>query len=190
MLTKVYLEGPMGKQFGREWEFELSSPTEALRMVDANCPGVFIWIKQNLENFPQYRVVCSYENGVTEELDENTYQMNGVIKEIRYVPLIEGAGGVGKMIMGVVLIVAGVVFQQPWMVNIGVSMMISGAIELLTPKPNLDKMEQKENKNKTSYFFDGPVNTTMQGVPVQLVYGRMLIGSHVISAGMSVDQLL
>jgi len=70
----------------------------------------------------------------------------------------------------------------------GASMLISGIAAMLAPKPQ--KQEQTERKDKTSYFFDGPTNTTVQGVPVQLIYGRCLVGSHAISAKVSVDQLM
>lgn len=192
MLTKVYLEGPLGKKFGREWEFEVSSPAEALRMVDANVPGVFDWIKQNLKQFPNYRVVIERDDGHMEELDNDTVAMNSSMREIRFVPIIEGAGAFGRIVLGAVLIAVSFIPGMQWTFNIGLSMVIGGIIGALSPKPSLSNspMEQKENKNKTSYYFDGPVNTTAQGVPVQLIYGQILVGSHVISAGMTVDQLI
>jgi len=50
----------------------------------------------------------------------------------------------------------------------------------------LDYMETK----LTKIILDGPANTTEQGVPVQLIYGRCLVGSHPISMGVTVDQLM
>lgn len=43
--------------------------------------------------------------------------------------------------------------------------------------------------NRSSYIFNGPVNLTAQGNPVPLCYGRMIIGSVVISAGLSVEDI-
>lgn len=189
MLTKVFLEGPLGKKFGREWEFDISSPAEALRMVDANEPGVFAWIKANLRQYSRYKVLCKYENsGKVEALGDEEYQMLGKPIEIRFVPLIEGAGAVGRVVLGIVLVVAGVYFQQPWMVQAGVGMIVGGVVQLLVSQPEMGG-EQVETKNRTSYYFDGPVNTTQQGVPVQLIYGQALVGSHAISAEVSIDQL-
>ncbi|HCW20974.1 MAG TPA: phage tail protein, partial [Achromobacter sp.] len=37
--------------------------------------------------------------------------------------------------------------------------------------------------NGASYNFNGPVNTSAQGIPVPVLYGRMIVGSAVISAG-------
>lgn len=199
MLTKVILEGEMGKKFGREWAFDITSPAEALRMVDANSPGVFIWIKSNLAKYEAYRVVCKYENGTEEELDKDSYVLQGKPTEIRFVPLIEGAGGKwGRVILGAVLVVVGFAitfFTQgfggaigSYFIQAGVAMMIGGIIQALTPQPK--KEQEMQSKDLTSHFFDGPVNTTEQGVPVQLIYGEVLVGSHAISAEVTVDQLM
>jgi len=199
MLTKVILEGEMGKKFGREWSFDISSPAEALRMVDANNPGVFIWIKSNLAKYEAYRVVCKYEDGREESLDKDSYILQGKPAEIRFVPLIEGAGGKwGTAILGAILIVVGyaiIAFTSgfggvigSYMIQAGVSMMIGGIIQALTTQPK--KGDEAQRKDMTSHFFDGPVNTTEQGVPVQLIYGEVLVGSHAISAEVTVDQLM
>lgn len=41
--------------------------------------------------------------------------------------------------------------------------------------------------NSASYSFAGPVNTEAQGNPVPVVYGRMIVGSAVISAGIDAE---
>lgn len=38
---------------------------------------------------------------------------------------------------------------------------------------------------RTSYLFDGAVNTVAQGGPVPIIYGRMRVGSVVVSAGIN-----
>lgn len=189
MLTKIILEGPMGKQFGREWELAVDSPAEALRMINANKPGVFAWIKANLSKYENYRVSCEYEDGTTEDLDNDTFPLRRKLKSIHFTPLIVGAGGVGKIVVGVVMIVAGVVFQQPWLVSMGINMAIGGVISALSPRPKKSREAESARSDGTSYFFDGPVNTTQQGVPVPLIYGRILTGSHAISANLTIDQL-
>lgn len=191
MLTKVILEGPMGKAFGREWELMVNSPNEALRMIDANTPGVFLWIKTNLQKYSHYRVICEYEDGRVEHLNEDDYRLERKCKSIRFVPVVSGAGGgVFQAIIGIVLIVVGVIFEQPWMIAMGAGMLIGGVAAMLAPKPKLNQDQQTERKDSTSYYFDGPANTTMQGVPVQLIYGKCLVGSHSISAAVTVDQLM
>lgn len=192
MLTKVILEGPMGKKFGREWELAVSSAHEALRLIDANKPGLFAWIKQNLDKYSKYQVVCEYDDGRVEELDNDDYVLERMPTHIRFVPLIEGASAAARIVAGVVLVVVGYLLS-PYtggaslsLVGYGMSLIVGGITELLTKSP---KNETTERKDKTSYYFNGPVNTTTQGVPVQLIYGRrVMCGSHVISSRLSIDQ--
>ncbi len=194
MLTKVILEGPMGKEFGREWELDIESPREALCLIDANAPGVFRWIRNNLKKYERYQVICEYENGQTEALSDTEYTNRHVAKVIRFVPLVDGAGsdgGIIQTILGVVLIVVGVWNSNPNLVAAGLSLMIGGIVSMLSPHPSKPDIEKDEQTNGVaSYYFDGPTNTTGQGNPVQLIYGRTLVGSHTISVSATVDQLM
>jgi predicted phage tail protein len=72
--------------------------------------------------------------------------------------------------------------------NIGVALMLGSVIEALSPKPT--QSDPSARKDKTSYYFDGPVNTSVQGVPVPLIYGKIRAGSHAISASLTIDQLM
>jgi predicted phage tail protein len=47
-------------------------------------------------------------------------------------------------------------------------------------KPNV----QERPENTPNTYFNGPVNTIMQGHPVPIGYGTLMIGSGVISAGL------
>ena len=72
----------------------------------------------------------------------------------------------------------------------GVAMMIGGAVQMLTPIPSSTAQDQNNQPdNKPSYIFNGSVNTSAQGYPVPVGYGRMVVGSAVISAGISVEEL-
>ena len=43
--------------------------------------------------------------------------------------------------------------------------------------------------NRASYIYNGAVNLTAQGNPVPILYGRMQVGSVVVSAGLSVEDI-
>ncbi len=187
MLTKVILDGPLGKQFGKVWELAVNSPSEALRLIDANKPGVFNWIRANLKKYDAYRVLVEYEDGRKEDLDNDSYVLTRKAKSIRFVPVTEGAGNTFKIVVGIILIVVGfVVPGAQGLIGLGAGLLLGGIAGMLAPKP--DAVKDRESKN--SYYFDGPTNTANQGVPVQLSYGRCLIGSHTISAAVTVDQLM
>ncbi len=198
MLTKVRLEGSLGKRFGRDWEFDIQTPIEALRMIDANVGGVFVWIKQNLKKYDRYRVICTYEDGSKESIGPEQLEMHKRMTAIRFVPILEGASGrAGTFIVGLIITIVGLVigyftggnYWNP-VTQMGVMMMIGGAIQMLTPVPKIGGQESYETKNKTSRYFDGPVNTTSQGVPIPLIYGKkVLVGSHSIYGNLTIDQV-
>lgn len=186
MLTKVRLDGVMGKKFGKDWELDVSTPAEALRLIEANSPGLKRWIVENTTTYDAYRVTCVYDDDREEDLNDDTYGVTRAnLKEIRFTPTVTGSGGIVKVVVGVVLIIAGTVWTQPWMVQMGAMMVLGGVIELLTFTPKKDSQDD----SFSSFYFDGPTNTERQGAPVPLIYGRVLVGSHPISAAISIDEM-
>lgn len=190
MLTKVRLDGVMGKKFGKDWELDVSSPAEALRMIEANSPGLKAWTIQNREKYSAYRVICVYDDGREEALDDDLYVATRTnLKSIRFTPTVAGSSGLLKVVVGALLII-GSFYVPPafskFMFQAGVALAMSGVIEILSPRPN--KTDGTEDEKK-SFYFDGAVNTEMQGRPIPLIYGRVLTGSHPISASISVDEI-
>jgi len=49
---------------------------------------------------------------------------------------------------------------------------------------------QNSAENRASYGFNVPINTTAQGDPVHLGYGRMIVCSAVISSGIYTEDQL
>ncbi len=187
MLTKVRLDGVMGKKFGKHWELDVSSPAEALRMIEANKPGLKNWITGNLEKYAAYRVICTYDDGREEALEDATYVASRAnLVSVRFTPTVVGASGAVKIVVGAVMIAASFIPGpwSPYLFQIGVALVLGGVVELLSPRPKKDDKSQL-----TSFYFDGPANTEQQGSPVPLIYGRMLVGSHPISASISVDEI-
>lgn len=182
MLTRVYLEGALGEEFGKEWDLQISTPKEALDIIDANGIPIMNWLRNQAKTYPNYQIVVEYESGRTEEVSEETLHMNREMKTVTFVPVIEGAGAMVRIVVGVVLLFV------PGMQQVGISLIIGGIIETFMSKPSNARVasDNSSDKSKKSDYFDGPVNTTYQGVPVPLIYGRCLVGSHVISASLEV----
>lgn len=193
----------MGKEFGRDWSLAVRCPSEALKLIDANVPGLFIWIRKNLHIYSHYQVLCEFEDGEMWEVDEDG--LRALPKRptvIRFVPIVEGAGAFGRIIAGITLIAVSywlgpaagakgfaLMAAQTGMA-IGASIAIGGLISLLSPTPKVSSGAE-QRKDKTSFYFDGPVNTDQQGVPVPLIYGEeVLVGSQAISVSVTVDQLI
>lgn len=196
-LVNVKLEGILGKLFGRSWKLAAKSPSEALALINANDPRLLPWIKSNREKYSAYRIICTYEDGHKEEFSNETYLMNRRMKTLRFVPVVTGSGGVVRTLVGAAMVIAGVVLLAtgvgeafaPFLIGAGIGMMLGGIIEMLSPRPNTSGND-KQSKSLTSYYFDGPTNTSTQGVPVPLIYGRIKTGSQAVSASISVDQLV
>ncbi|GAB5345928.1 tail assembly protein [Pseudomonas fluorescens] len=118
---------------------------------------------------------------------------------IRIAPVLTGskrAGGL-QTIIGAVLIA--VAYFNPFgyltgpaasmMMMAGASMVMGGVMQMLSPPPK-GLGAQDSPSNRASYSFNGPVNTSAQGNPVGLLYGQLIVGSSVISAGIyAQDQL-
>jgi len=135
-------------------------------------------------------VTCEFENGVKEVIGEEQLEMLGKLKKIRFTPLAAGSGNTFKIIAGVVLFTIGAFTGQGWLMAIGASLVIGGVVGMLTPQPKINTGDIGKKADGTSYYFDGPVNTEMEGVPVPLIYGKkVLVGSHPISASLTVEEV-
>ncbi|WP_323154868.1 tail assembly protein [Pseudomonas alvandae] len=109
---------------------------------------------------------------------------------IRIVPVIAGSkrAGLLQTIIGVVLIALSP-FTNGATLAPGLALTAGGVIQMLSPQAKGLGTQDSPN-NRPSYSFNGPVNTSVQGNPVPLLYGRMIVGSAVISAGIySEDQM-
>jgi predicted phage tail protein len=72
---------------------------------------------------------------------------------------------------------------------LGVSLIIGGVAQLISPTPDLGFNTGKEAARLESFTFSGIVNTSKQGMAVPICYGRAFVGSAVISSGLDVDQV-
>ena len=64
----------------------------------------------------------------------------------------------------------------------GISLALGGVAQMVAGTPKGLGIQDSPD-NRASYGFNGPVNTTAQGNPVPLGYGRMIVGSAVVSSG-------
>ena len=226
-MKRVVLRGELGKQFGRIHKFDLNTPAEAIRALCANFEGF------------QQALVTASERGVgyivqvgkaaIDEVDE-IHNPTGQDEEISITPVLAGAGGgVGRILTGVALVAAAIVFAplgagflglgagalssgsvaalsvaSSVVGFIGTSLILSGTAQLLSPQPadlpgltggsagrrnSFDPANNDPADNRSSYIYNGAVNLTAQGNPVPICYGRMRVGSVVVSAGVSTTDI-
>ena len=177
-LKTVKLYGHLGKKFGKSFQLAVSTPAEAIRALSVNIKGFKQYLTKH--SAPGYHIFTDKKDLAQDELN---YKVSSDI--IKIIPVTAGSGGILKVIVGVVLVVVGIVTQQPWITKIGISMTISGIAEVLFAPPKPKSYNSEKPENSPSYVFNGPVNTISQGNPVSLCYGKVRVGSQVISAGLT-----
>lgn len=191
-LTKVILDGPLGTRFGKEWNLAVSTPTQALQLIEANEPGFGAWLRANQAKYANYRVTITGRNGKKMTLDNNTFDLQrSQPAVIRFTPITAGASAVARVVVGVVLMIASFYAGPagPGLFAAGASMALGGLIEILSPRPKADTTAAGDG-TINSYYFNGAANTATQGNPVPLIFGRCLVGSQAVSVVITVDQLM
>lgn len=189
MLKTIKLYGHLGKKFGKVHRLDVANTRDAIRAMSALFPS---FQRELVAHRPGYRVwVDETALCVSEELS-----LPGR-KEIKIVPLIAGAGnGIGQIFMGIALVVAAIYAPEllpeigmsqtmatavgGMALSFGATLILGGLAQMLAKNPQTPPKD-----NTTSYLFNGPVNTTEQGNPVPILYGRLIIGSQVVSASIA-----
>jgi predicted phage tail protein len=179
----VKLYGELGRRFGREFRLDVVTPAEAVRALCAVLRG----FEQALRGHPHGFHVLAGRRDVAER--ERLLEPAGEGEPIKIVPATAGSkkGGILQTIIGVALVVVGFVTGQAWLVQIGAALALGGVAQMLTPTPKTPGSDSTDTAQ--SYYFSGPVNTSVQGGAVPVGYGRMIVGSSVISMGLSVQEL-
>ncbi|MDE9456050.1 tail assembly protein [Xenorhabdus bovienii] len=181
-LRTIRLSGVLIPQFGREYKLAVSSPIEAIRALSVMIDGFEKFLLTAKERGLTFAVFIGKRNISRDELE-----LSGE-GDIRIVPVIIGSkkAGIFQTILGAVMVVAGVfAWATPWgvpLVMSGVSMMLGGVVQMLSPMPG-GLARREDPDNKPSYAFGGPVNSIAQGNPVPIGYGKRRIGGAIISAG-------
>lgn len=193
-MKKIQLLGELGKKFGKSFAMDVKNPAEAVRALCINFPA----FKQHLLDSEKRGIAYKVLVGKDAQSVEDLHNPSGK-QTIKFIPVLQGSGnGVIPVIIGAVLITAGIVGNifyplnpvSPYLISAGVAMVIGGVVQMLTPVPNLSSdTSNNQPDNKPSYVFNGGVNTSAQGYPVPVGYGRMIVGSAVISAGIVAEEL-
>lgn len=198
-LREIRLYGHLGRTFGRVHHLAVASPAEAIRALIANHAGFDAAIAQ-------YRPGWHMRVGADElESTDRLHDPVGSAEVIRIIPAVAGAkSGWATALIGVALIAAAVMSGGTSLGattlwgsttvaslagSIGVSLALAGAAQLLAPKPPHQPGSDARDDQRQSYVFSGPVNTSQQGVGVPIIYGEMIVGSVVVSTGISVREL-
>jgi predicted phage tail protein len=211
-VVKVY--GALRKKLGQcRFQFEADTPAQALKALCVNFPGLEKWLLDSEKDGVGYRVTLGKEK-ITEQ---NAVLIAAPFSErevFSITPVIVGAGGgTGQILAGIGLVALALVnpfgaaaigtfgLTAPIAVTtllpavgaIGASLILSGVAQALSPAPVQSTTTTERGRDAAkfeSFTFSGIVNTAKQGLPVPIAYGRVFVGSAVLSSGLDVDQLI
>jgi len=184
-MIEVRLHGALAQQFGKRWDLDISTPAEAVRAIECARRGFKAAILKLGEAGFVFRVRSKNHDYCNEDVGATL----GSVDRIDIIPVVRGASAGARFVVGLVMVIVGL--ATSWLGGAGVpvasagfALMVGSVVEWLTPKPK--KPESQEGMQ--SWTFNGPSNTTEQGVPVPVIYGEVLTGSIPVSAGVTVAE--
>ena len=195
MLRKIKLYGKLAEFVGhKEFEVQVDSVAKAVSFLVHNFEG--IEKHMSLQNY--HVSVGDYDI----DKDEIDYPVGR--QDIHFVPAISGAGsGARKFIAGALLIGIGIASGGATFTaggftgvgflggttavlgNIGIALALQGVNEMLfSSEEPID-----EEDPRISFNFSGVQNTSRAGTSHPIVYGEIITGSVLISAGLDTNQV-
>mgnify|MGYP003139459240 CR=1 FL=1 len=200
-VVKVY--GALKERLGGQGTFELDvfNPAEALKALCANFAGLDKWIVDSGQDGIVYRVLVG-ETEVGEDNIETLFHPWSEKDVFHITPVLAGSGGFTRFVVGAFMVAAVVMtggaaafmggatigtFGLTAAVGVGslvgtmgVALMLGGISQMLTPVPKAPP----EASKLQSFSFSGIQQTTGQGGPIPIIYGKCFVGSAVLSAGL------
>ena len=208
-VVKVY--GALRKKLGQcRFEFHADTPAQALKALCVNFPGLDKWLIDSEASGVGFRVTRGRE-AITQTSPEGLVLPWSDREVFSITPVITGAGNAGRIFAGIGLVAlailagpagAGFLGLGAGLISgataatvsvvlggIGASLILGGVAGLISPQPTMGNLTSgRESARLESFTFSGIVNTSKQGMPVPIAYGRLFVGSAVISSGLDVNQ--
>lgn len=207
-VVKVY--GALKKRLGGQGTFELdvNTPAEAIKALTANFQGLDKWMVDSEQHGVGYKVQLGKEI-IGEEQIESLLHPWSEREIFSITPVVTGAGRgftnilIGAALIGLAFVTGGASANLAFSVgtsgigftasagiyaqlaNFGLLMILGGIAQMLSPT---DELDMKEATHLQNYSFSGIVNTSQVGTPVPIAYGRVFVGSSVISSDLETVQ--
>ena len=162
-MNKVILKGRLGRELGKNWEFDIKTPKEAIAALNVNTDGRFSrYIIETLRSKNVSYVI--YVGGVNASTPENRALLDGPCgkEEIHIVPTLHGAMGTEA-------------FWINLLIQVAVAVALTFVSMALSPSPKVDLGSSDDAARRDSYLFSGGPQPAKQGKPVPVGYGRMII---------------
>ena len=215
MQHKILLLDELGDRWGKTHIYhDLKSPCEAVKLLFINYPDLKSYFATAHEGGISFTVVqagefLSYED-LSLPLGQNDLVITpvvtgsrGAIKAIIGVGFILATGGFGAgagtalfgMTGKTAVAIAGVASK------VGFALLLSGVSDIISPQPQIPSFEfdaplsgftggaggiTRGSDGSQSYAYTGAANTVGLGKTIPVVYGKALIGGHILSTNIEV----
>ena len=192
MQRNVYLHGQLAN-FGKEWDISAPLMSDIIKLIDCQTRGFRKFLIEAAEAGLELSMV------VDDQIIENPEELLLENREgdVHLALMPSGSKrGWGKLILGAIIIAVSVWFGVDpgtagrWAaimdgtakiktlaligMSIGVNIAMTGLAELMAKAPT-------HEKDPEGGLFNGPDSTVVQGTPVPICYGQLLIGGKPIS---------
>lgn len=201
------------------FEFDVATPAQAIKALCVNFSGLEKWLIDSEASGVSYRVTLGKEHVTADDCsplvlpwsEREVFSITPVVAGAG-----RGAGsifaGIGLIALAIIAPGAGLALSaggftatgaaatlvaSPGFLlasslavtagNIGIGLVLLGVAQVLSPQPELNSLD--ESVQLQSFTFSNVVNTTKQGLPVPIAYGRVFAGSAVISSGLDSDEV-
>ena len=191
-MIKLTIYGRLRKFIGQStFEIKANSAKEAFSFLINNFKGV----KEHIRN--QEYCIMAGDLRLTEELIDMQTK-----SDIKIVPVVHGeilpfVFGAGALFASSA-ITAGTFLGSTLLVNaltaVGTSLIIDGVTQMITPQASMTSAASNMDITDpaalaANYSFTGLTNVSRAGVPINLVFGEILVGSITISNGVDTVQV-
>jgi len=207
-MQKVYLNGDIAK-FGSVWETSCRTIPEIFKLIDCQTPGFRKYLIDAADNGIEYEIRRGEEFVSEENLLLSLGKEDIIITEV---PTGSKSGGAKLLVAaaivallvinpggafttttqmsgaaigqsGTVTVTTGLNATGLALASVAVNLSLTGISQLIAPGPEADGADTNEG-----YLFNGPINTTKQGLPVPVAYGELIVGGAAISAAFTASR--
>lgn len=177
-MTTIKLSGSLAQKFGRLHRRQVGSGDtwEVFRALKATIDGFEAEIRRLDRLGLRFAIFRNRKNAGPDQ-----FGMGGT-KEVRIVPVVEGAkrAGLLQTVLGVILIAMSTITNGATLAP-GIALTAGGVIQMLSPQA-ADLKQSASPENMPSYAFGSAKNTTASGNPVPICIGERRWGGAIISA--------
>ena len=209
-MQRVRLLGELGDRFGTAHEFyNLRTPADAIKLLCINNEEFQTFLVESHEKGIGYRLLQA-----DVDLDYSDLRLPIGQHDLVLVPVISGSGGVGKILAGIGIVIASLVvpglgfgLAGTTVTSIGLfggALALTGIAQVLSPQPQIPTLggnrfgsgtnastrgpqsDTRGADGQQSYAYTGAANTVGMGAVVPVAYGKVLVGSQLLSANVEV----